>query len=110
MEFLLEEYPEAAGIADGQGRLPLHIAMECGQSCADLLLDVEPRALATRCMVTHMYPFQLAAFALEDSENEMHSVPRNDKQREATNTMYMLLRKTPHLLPHYVVANSQYDM
>jgi hypothetical protein len=106
IEFLLYEYPEAAGIADGQGRLPLHIAMEHGLPCADLLLDAEPRALETRCMVTHMYPFQLAALAWEDSEHEMHSVPtQSNKQIEEINTMYTLLRKMPHLLSHYVVAN-----
>jgi ankyrin repeat protein len=105
IKVLLEEYPEAAGIADGQGRLPLHIAMEHGQPCADLLLDAEPRALDTRCMVTHMYPFQLAALVLEDSENEMHLVPRNDKQREAISTLYTLLRKTPHFLRQYLVAS-----
>lgn len=57
--FVLNEYPMAASVPDAQGRLPLHVAIENGfeSLSIDLLVDVEPRALATRFPLTRMYPF-----------------------------------------------------
>jgi hypothetical protein len=92
---LLNEYPEAASIPDGQGRLPLHIAASHGLVCSDLIAKAEPRALVTRCVATHMYPFQLAALAPDYTE-EVANI----------NNTYDMLRKAPHVLQRYRVNDA----
>jgi hypothetical protein len=66
IRFLLKEYPESAGLPDAEGRLPLHVAMEHNLPlpCFEIIANAEPRALPTRCMMTHMYPFQQSAVLL----------------------------------------------
>jgi hypothetical protein len=85
--FLLKEYPESAGVPDGQGRLPLHVAMEYNHPRFEIIANAEPRALHTRCMVTHMYPFQLVG--AEDSSEWM--------QKILLSKVYTLLRKGPRV-------------
>jgi hypothetical protein len=93
IEYLLEEHPESAGISDERGRLPLHVAVENGLPCIDLLIQTEPRALSTRCLVTHMYPFQLAAYGL--ATREEHCASKDAQTIAAIETAYNLLRKSP---------------
>jgi hypothetical protein len=88
IEFLLKEYPESAGLPDGQGRLPLHLAVETGLPCYEIIANAEPRALQTRCIVTHMYPFQLVFF--RDPERY-----KKEWQWGLLNRTYKLLRKAP---------------
>jgi ankyrin repeat protein len=47
ISFLLNEFPESISIPDGQGRLPLHIAVEHGLPCYDILVNADSRALTT---------------------------------------------------------------
>jgi hypothetical protein len=88
IEFLLKEYPESAGLPDGQGRLPLHLAVETGLPCYEIIVNAEPRALHTRCIVTQMYPFQLVFFG----EPERY---KKYMQHMLLNRTYKLLRKAP---------------
>lgn len=101
VKFLLHEYPESIGIPDQQGRLPLHIATEQKLPCYDVLVNTEARALTTRCIVTRMYPFQLAALGREDV-----SVCA-DAHNEWTGMIYTLLRKTPHLIQDGMSSNNE---
>lgn len=64
IQFLVDAYPEAVGIPNENGKLPLHVAAEHGMPFVHVLARAEPRALTTRCLETDMYPFQLAAVSL----------------------------------------------
>ena len=93
IEYLVKEYRKSAGSPDEQGRLPLHVAVENALPCIDLLIQAEPRALVTRCLVTRMYPFQLAAYGLATREEYCTST---DKQIiAAVETTFNLLRNSP---------------
>jgi hypothetical protein len=71
VKFLLTVHPESVRIPDGKGRLPLHVAVENQLfSCIDLLVHAEPRALVTRCVVTHLHPFQLTAYRAHVRKNK----------------------------------------
>ena len=74
VKYLIEEHPESVRFPDGQGRLPLHLAVEHGIPCYQILLDAEPTALETPCPVTGLYPFQLAAAGLAMRENHYYPV------------------------------------
>jgi hypothetical protein len=94
--FLLEEYPESAGIADNRGRLALEVAIENGLSCIDELVGAEPRAVETRSMVSYMYPFEQVALAL--ATRGIHGqLPRDYVETEALTVIYKLLRMAPHV-------------
>jgi len=101
--FLLNEYPESAHMPDKQKRLPLHVATEGGLPCIELLEKVEPRALETRCPVTHMYPFQLVAFGLAERDSHESS------PRKSVDTIFTLLCKAPHLLENETVHQPWMD-
>jgi hypothetical protein len=66
---LLDIYPQAAGIPDAGGLLPLHLAIKKNRTWeggVKALWRAEPRSLCTRDPSTKLYPFMLAASA--DSE------------------------------------------
>jgi len=56
-------------------KLPLHLAIEKGSSIRDevtqIIFEANPRALETRDLSTHLYPFALAAVYDKDKEREM---------------------------------------
>lgn len=94
LDVILSVYPDSAGIPDQQGQLPLHSAITNGLANLQMLVDAEPRALAMRCAVTRMYPFQLAAVALSAARPS-----RKEQQvREAVNRTYMFLRACPQTI------------
>jgi hypothetical protein len=61
--------------------------MEYNHPRFEIIANAEPRALHTRCMVTHMYPFQLVG--AEDSSEWM--------QKILLSKVYTLLRKGPRV-------------
>jgi hypothetical protein len=66
---LLDIYPQAAGIPDASGLLPLHLAIEKNRTWeggVKALWRAEPRSLCTRDPSTKLYPFMLAASADSD--------------------------------------------
>jgi hypothetical protein len=86
---LLDAYPQAACVANGNGRLALHVALENGRSWNSgirKLVDAAPRALETRDVKTHFYPVQLAAMIEEDDD------------LESLSTVYQLLLAFPPVL------------
>lgn len=103
LRLLLDEYPESVSLTDGKGRLALHMAVENKLPFFEALADAEPRALSSRCPVTHMYPFQLAGLP-------MHTINEyDDADRIKTisaSMAFTLLRKSPHLLQRYLSNKS----
>lgn len=65
VKILLEAHPASARYAI-HGRLALHMAVENGWPCHDLLLAVFPEALDISDPMTELFPFQTAA-AMEQS-------------------------------------------
>jgi hypothetical protein len=59
-QLLLEAHPESAS-QSVKGKLALHMAIENGWPCHDLLLSVNPEALDTPDPTTELFPFQAAA-------------------------------------------------
>ena len=64
VKILLEAHPISARQVY-HGRLPLHLAIENGWPCHDLLLAAFPEALDIPDPKTELYPFQTAARAKE---------------------------------------------
>ena len=100
IKYLLTEYPESVRIPDKEGRLPLHIAVEHGIPCYGILVDLEDRALTSRCPVTGFYPFQLAEYGLALREKR----PRKCSETTAVNMSFHLLRTSPHVMNNLVDA------
>lgn len=60
IKILLEAHPASAKHMV-RGRLPLHMAIENGWPCHDLLLSIFPKALDAPDPKTGLFPFQTAA-------------------------------------------------
>lgn len=82
VKILLQAHPDSARHTM-HGRLPLHMAVENGWPCHDLLLAVFPEALDILDPKTELFPFQTAARAKE--------------QACALDVTYELLRANPTL-------------
>lgn len=86
LQVILEACPQSARYRCAEtGRLPLHVAAHV-EGCMNIV-RAHPIALKTRCPVTKLYPFQLAALNLA-SENNNSSVEIG----------WNLLRAAPELL------------
>ena len=82
-QLLLEACPLSASVRFN-GKLPLHMAVENGWPCHDLVLAAHPESLDTRDTTTELYPFQTAA--------KLHQREGNPISLDMT---YELLRANP---------------
>ena len=100
VDALLQSYPQAASIANGDGRLALHLALRYGRrnwnTGIEKLVDAEPRALTTRDVETHFYPVQLAAVSCSGNDDYND----NDDNLESLTTVYQLLLAWPPVLQY----------
>ena len=73
---LLESYPHAAACADGNGRLPLNLALVTGRTwrsgIADILEACPDALFGTRDTATHLAPFMLAAVDQRELREHSH--------------------------------------
>ena len=80
-------HPGMVRMLDRKGNLPLHILIGSGCGYSDnrmkMIIDIEPKALETRNGVYGLYPFMLAASCETNCDLD---------------TVYELLRQTPHLV------------
>ena len=100
---LLQSYPVAARIPDGQGHMPLHLALAKGRrtwrtGVAAIVLAA-PESVTARCSETELYPFQLAAM----NESQCCSSNRSkcscrENSLEVVETILELLLACPHVL------------
>mmetsp|Transcript_61346 Transcript_61346/g.150160 ORF Transcript_61346/g.150160 Transcript_61346/m.150160 type:complete len:453 (+) Transcript_61346:304-1662(+) len=89
LQSLIDANPKAPRMADKDGRLPIDWAAECPHVSTRnlaLLMKGEPRAIDTRDLQTHRYPF--VAAALKEHHNSI-------------NNTYVLLRSKPHVLSYF---------
>ena len=88
----IDAFPNAARIANHEGRVPLNIALERGKVTWEYriqdLFQAAPEAIMARDCKTHLYPFMLAAVTSNESCAE----------EEQLNTIYHLLRVQPNVI------------
>ena len=88
---------------DGNGRLPIHLAIMQNSPTWEKILTMSPIALEARDPVTALLPFQLAAMSKpahkDDMEEPTKTVKTNDQwvELESLSTCYELLRMSPCL-------------
>ena len=82
LQILLEAHPTSIRMCNAKGRLPIDLAAEHSlpEQCLELLCKSEPRAIDTRDLYSHQYPFQSAG---------------------SIATTYYLLRAKPHVLSYF---------
>ena len=82
----------AASMADKNGRLSLHKALESGRTLkngVELIANAAPQAMETRDIQTGMYPFMLA------------SIPNYKWDNTCVDTIYSMIRSVPHVMQKY---------
>ena len=84
---LVDAHAESARTKTAEGRLPIHLGLENGWPCHDVLLQVAPDCLQSKDPKTGLYPFQLAACA--------KTWDKKRKRTQGLDTTYALLRKDP---------------
>lgn len=101
IELFLDLYPRSVTMPDGNGRLPIHLAIIQKSPTWNKVLSMSPIALEARDPVTGLVPFQLAAMskpAPKDSVEGPTSADEQDQDElESLSTCYSLLRMSPCL-------------
>jgi hypothetical protein len=97
----------ASASSDTLGRLPIHFAIATGKrswrlGLLDQLIRLHPDGLLRRDPLTGLYPFQLAAMANEETPPIKSPGSHHDCTLSsaivALETVYQLLRKSPHVI------------
>ena len=105
IEHFLDLYPIAVTMPDGNGRLPIHLALIERSPSWRSILSLSPTKIETRDPITGLLPFQLAAMSkskptvslekdnIEDVANEAD----DEGELESLSTCFTLLRMSPCL-------------
>ncbi|KAL3786828.1 hypothetical protein ACHAW5_009233 [Stephanodiscus triporus] len=99
IELFLDLYPRSLTMPDGDGRLPIHLAILQKSPMWNKVVSMSPISLEARDPVTGLLPFQLAAMskpALKDDLEEPTSTD-DEVELESLSTCYSLLRMSPCL-------------
>ena len=91
----------AASMADKNGRLSLHKALESGRTLrngVELIANAAPQAMETRDIQTGMYPFMLA------------SIPNYKWDNTCVDTIYSMIRSVPHVMQKYCPEDHDNDV
>jgi hypothetical protein len=105
VEFLIKENPELCLIRNCDNALPIHLAMELMEANSDQLVTclhkAAPQVSQMRCLISGLYPFQLAAENANGSPacdcyhcSMFHQKPHG----MSVSSIYTLLRLSPHLI------------
>jgi hypothetical protein len=108
IDHFLHLYPKSASLSNGEGRLPIHIALLNNSPSWEQLLELAPETLEKRDPTTGLLPFQIAALSHPDKvllSNTAKDPPSKDscaqdvesRELESLSTSYLLLRMNPHL-------------
>ena len=87
VKFFLKRNRDASKTQNTNGELPLHLAIQNGWPCHDILVSAAPIALETRDEKSKLYPFQISAI----------SPTRKDDLSEFS-ILFELIRESPMLL------------
>lgn len=105
VQFLVKENPELCLFRNSDNCLPIHLAMELKDEKIDMLIsvlhDAAPQVAQMRCLISGLYPFQLAAENANDRPacdcyhcSTYHHRPAG----VSVSSVYTLLRQCPHLI------------
>jgi len=103
IEHFLDLYPIAVTMPDGNGRLPLHLALIQGSPSWRSILSLSPTKIETRDPITGLLPFQLAAMSkskpnvLLEKDNLEEVANEAEGELESLSTCFSLLRMSPCL-------------
>ena len=103
IEYFLELHPRSVTMPDGNGRLPIHLALIKESPTWNKILSLSPLALEARDPVTGLLPFQLAAMSKTKSKKDRttevdEKMEDSDGQElDSLTTAYRLLRMSPCL-------------
>ncbi|KAL7501019.1 hypothetical protein ACHAWT_010604 [Skeletonema menzelii] len=95
IEKFIDIFPLSISMPDGNGRLPLHIALLQKSPSWETILRLYPAALECRDPVTGLLPFQLAAISTSTSNSEAGDDIRENE--DSLSLCFQLLRKNPCL-------------
>lgn len=94
---ILEEYPMAIKVPNGQGETPLELATRTGTTWdggVRRLVKAYPKALRCQSHRTGLYPFMTAAAAAAEVSSS------KEREKQTLRTIYSLLRSNPKVLSH----------
>lgn len=110
INFLLEHFPDTAGVLDGRGRLPLHLAAEGDLSkVIERFIDAEPRSLTARCPITGLLPWQLASYGYALETKNSRRINVSNRRDDVVETTFLLLRRAPHLIQSCIVESPLFE-
>ena len=95
LQHFIDGYPEALGIADQDGSLPLALACRNFWPTNPFTL-AEPRAIQTRNLVDHFYPF-MSVRTSRANPYDKDAYLRVLEDLRALSECYKLIRSAPHL-------------
>jgi len=98
LEELVRACPQAAEVRDGDGRLPLFLAIETGKEQGiPLIFYSYPNVLMTRDSISHLFPFMYAACCKEEItlKKEGNIVSQKEDSLTSLTAIYGLLRASP---------------
>jgi len=94
IDHFLDIYPRSVTMPDGEGRLPIHLALLNSSPSWEKILALSPTSLEARDPVTSLLPFQLAA--LPNSHGE-ETADGAEQELDSLTTCFCLLRMSPCL-------------
>jgi hypothetical protein len=105
-KFLIDDSPELARIRNDDDELPIHVVLQKirdlhTDNLLSLLYKAEPRSAEMRCLLSGLYPFQLAAMRAETGRSCTCSSCANvyhNTRGITVRSIYTLLRDCPHLI------------
>lgn len=101
IELLIDLHPRSVTMPNGNGRLPIHLAIIHKSPTWNKVLDLSPIALETRDPVTGLLPFQLSAMMStpthSDDEDGQTSTDDELDKLESLTMCFRLLRMCPCL-------------
>jgi len=103
IKYFFELYPRSVTMPDGNGRLPLHLALLKESPVWVHVLGLNPSALEARDPVTGLLPFMLAAMEKnsdgKESSTNKHSeeLGEHSDDLDSLSTTFRLLRMNPSL-------------
>ena len=91
IKFLLKKFPSSVERRNSNGCLPLHIGLENGWPCHDLLVAAAPSVLEIRDPRSNFYPFQIVS-------NATFQVREENRTTTELSALYELIRWGPLVL------------
>ena len=110
IDHFLDLYPRSVTMPDGNGRLPIHMALLKQSPTWRKIVSLSPIALETRDPVTGLLPFQLAAMSTEEEaedENEIDQESSDQQELDSLSTCFSLLRMSPCLASGLAVVKQR---